>query len=122
MKGEFMKRSLIILPALLLAACQTTPSKYAATLPETDPKFNSPECKAMRQKALTYDDKIGGRVAIGLGAGLLLGPFGIPIAAAADANQNQIRKDWNREMHLACSSKPLPDNLKEDKSKPQGNG
>jgi hypothetical protein len=63
---------------------------------------------------LQYDDKVGSRVAIGLASGLLLGPFGIPIAVAADANQNAEREAWNKEIHLRCSSKPLPSKEKSE--------
>ena len=81
----------------------------------TVPKWNSTECKDIRVAALSYDDKVGGRVAIGIGAGLLLGPFGIPLAAAADANQEEKRRAFTREVHLRCSSLPLPKNLEERK-------
>ena len=48
---------------------------------------------------------------VGVGVGLFLGPFGLPLAAAGDLKQNEERKAWAREVHLACSSDPLPDNL-----------
>lgn len=96
---------------LVAAGCTATPSRYAASLPENDPKWNSKECKDIRLKALDYNDKTGGRMAIGLASGLLLGPFGLPIAAAADAKQEEIRQDWAREVHMACSSRPLPKSL-----------
>jgi hypothetical protein len=117
--GMIMKKLILGALCIGLAGCQTTPAKYAAALPQDDPKWNSADCKAIRLKALDYDDKVGGRMAIGVGAGLLLGPFGIPLAAAADANQNEIRKAWDREVHLACSSKPLPESLKDKPQKPR---
>lgn len=117
--GMIMKKLILAALCIGLAGCQTTPAKYAAALPQDDPKWNSADCKAIRLKALDYDDKVGGRMAIGIGAGLLLGPFGIPLAAAADANQNEIRKAWDREVHLACSSKPLPESLKDKPQKPR---
>jgi hypothetical protein len=117
-RGEIMKKGVIFACCLVLSGCMSTPVKYAASLPQDDPKWNSKECKDIRLKALTYDDKLGGRVAIGIGAGILLGPFGIPIAAMADANQNEVRKAWDREVHMACSSRPLPEKLKE-KPKPK---
>jgi len=96
---------------LLAAGCTSTPDKYAASLPQDDPKFNSKECKDIRLKALEFDNKTGSRVAIGVGAGLLLGPFGIPIAAAADAEREDARRLFAREIHMRCSSKPLPKHL-----------
>lgn len=74
-----------------------------------DAKYNTAECKEMRQKALEYNDRVLERMGVGLG--LFLGPFGLPLAAAGDLKQNEERKAWAREVHLACSSDPLPDNL-----------
>jgi hypothetical protein len=105
-----MKRS-ALLALTLLAGCASKPADYAATLSMQDPKWETPECKEIRLAAVNYNDKVGSRVAIGLVSGLLLGPFGIPIAAAADANQDQVRKQFNREVHLRCSSLPLPEKM-----------
>lgn len=77
-----------------------------------DPKWETESCREIRLAALNYDDKVGERVAIGLASGLLLGPFGIPIAAAADMEREDARKMFAREMHLRCSSLPLPEKLK----------
>lgn len=100
-----------LLAALAIAGCTTTPADYATTLSQQDPKWNSPDCKQIRLAALGYDDKVGQRMAIGMASGLLLGPFGLPIAAAADANQEQQRKLFAREVHMRCSSLPLPKEL-----------
>lgn len=109
-----MRRSVLALSiCLVVAGCTMQPDKYAGTLSTKDPKWESADCKQIRLAALSYDDKVGGRMAIGIGAGLLLGPFGIPIAAAADANQEEKRKAFTREVHLRCSSLPLPKNLEE---------
>lgn len=114
-----MKNSIIAAAVLVaLAGCTPTPQKYASTLKVTDPKFNSAECKQIRLEALNFDDKVGGRMAIGAASGLLLGPFGLPLAAAADHAQEEKRKAFAREMHLRCSSTPLPDKLKETATKP----
>jgi len=43
---------------------------------------------------------------------ILFIPFGIPIVAESDFTQNEERKTRSRELHLACSSDPLPDDLK----------
>ena len=60
----------------------------------------------------TYNDRVGGRIGLGMAAGILLGPFGIPLAIGAENSQNEERKVWSREVHLACSSDTLPENLK----------
>ena len=113
-------RFLLCLPILAVCGCVSQPANYATTLSTQDPKWESDECKEIRLAALNYDDKVGQRMAIGLATGLLLGPFGIPLAAAADANQNEQRRLFAREMHLRCSSLPLPENLKQNPSKPLG--
>jgi hypothetical protein len=97
--------------SLLLAGCQSKPAEYATTLSTQDPKWETPECREIRLAALNFDDKVGQRMAIGLASGLLLGPFGLPIAAAADAEQNEQRRLFAREMHMRCSSLPLPEEL-----------
>jgi len=118
-----LRKIICVLAALgALAGCSSTPDKYAATLSTKDPKWDTPECKEIRLKALDFDNKVGSRVAIGVASGLLLGPFGIPIAAAADAERDDARKTFSREVHIRCSSLPLPKNLEvkpaEDKKKP----
>lgn len=101
----------IVVVVSLLAGCTATPDKYAASLPQNDPKYNTQECKDIRLQALSFDNKTGSRMAIGLASGLLLGPFGLPIAAASDAEREEARKLFAREIHMRCSSKPLPKNL-----------
>lgn len=94
--------------AFVLSGCAQKPQQTTMQLSTVDPKFNSPECLSIREKALTYDDKVGERVAIGLVSGLLLGPFGLPIAASADHAQNQEREAFNREIELRCITNPPP--------------
>lgn len=106
-----MRKFLLTCSVLVMAGCTSTPDKYAAGLPESDPKYNTPECKDIRLKALDFDNKVGQRMLIGAGAGLLLGPFGLPLAMAADAEREDARKAFAREIHMRCSSKPLPANL-----------
>lgn len=120
--GEFMRKtSAFLLSLALLSGCTSTPDKYAASLSTKDPKWDTPDCREIRLKALEFDNKVGSRVAIGLATGLLLGPFGIPIAAASDAEREEARRMFAREIHLRCSSLPLPKNLQEVEKKPAAN-
>ena len=107
----YKKLLLSLVGVTLLTACAPGPKAMSADYVE-DPKYNTQECKDMRQKALEYNDRVLSRMGAGVGLGLLLGPFGLPLAAAGDVAQNEERKAWSREVHLACSSDPLPDNLK----------
>ena len=102
---------LISLVAWGLAGCAENPNEISNNYIE-DPKYQTKECTEMRQKALQYNDRVLGRVGTGLAVGIFLGPLVIPFAAGADVAQNEERKAWSREVHLACSSNPLPENLK----------
>jgi hypothetical protein len=106
-----MRPSILFLVPLL-AACAPKPQIYAESLPSDDPKWKTPECVSIREKAFGYDDKVAERAVGGLALGLVLGPFGIPFAVAADASQNEDRRSFAREVHMRCSSKPLPEKLK----------
>lgn len=112
------KRILFIVIPMALAGCASKPQHFTGQLDTSDVKYKTKECSDIRLKALDYDDKVGTRVAIGLASGLLLGPFGLPIAVAADANQNSEREAWNREIHQRCSSKPLPEALDPNRKPP----
>ena len=95
----------------VLAGCAQNPNQASNDYLD-DPKYNSQQCTEMRQKALEYNDRVGARMGTGLALGLFLGPFGIPLAMGMDKSQDEERKAWGREIHLACSSDPLPDSLK----------
>lgn len=95
----------------IVVGCTPKPALYAESLSQSDPKWETEDCKQIRLAALNFDNKTGQRVAIGLASGILLGPFGIPIAAAADAEAEDNRRQFARELHMRCSSLPLPANL-----------
>jgi hypothetical protein len=86
-----------------LASCAAaTPQKTVESLNMTDPKFNSPECNDIRARAVSYDDKVAERAVTGMALGLFLGPFGLPMAAATDKAQDDVRRGFNREITLRC--------------------
>jgi hypothetical protein len=97
------------LVALALAGCTATPAEFAASLSPQDPKWQTPECLEMR--AAAPDFEAGKRPPMGWGTGVLLGPYGLAIAAASKEHQAKQRKLFARDMHLACSSRPLPREL-----------
>jgi hypothetical protein len=94
---------------LVLAGCTTPPAEYAGALPRQDPKWNSPQCVTMRAAAQNYET--GRKQPMSWTTGMLLGPYGLGIAAASKEHQEKQRKRFVRDMHRACSSAPLPKNL-----------
>lgn len=95
-----------------LAGCVTPPADYALALSQQDPKWHSPQCARMRAEASTYE--AGEKKPLSWSTGLLLGPYGLGIAAASKEHQEKQRKQFVREMHLRCSSQPLPKELQFD--------
>lgn len=104
-----LSTSIAILLVAAVAGCTTTPSNYAATLSTQDPKWQSKQCEQVRTKALAYETKE--KETRKLAPGLLLGPYGIGIALAIKEHQQKQRKLLARELHLQCSSQPLPKEL-----------
>lgn len=91
-----------LLACLALGACASTPQKTISRLDDRDPKYSSQECLDARNIALKYDDKTLSRMGMGAGLGLLLGPFGIPLAGVADMSQNDKRELINKEIQRRC--------------------
>lgn len=98
----------ICLMALTLSACTTVPADYAASLSVQDKKFRSPACSKMRADAATYAAR---ERDLYWSAGALIGPYGLAIVAAGKEHQEKQRRQFVREMHLKCSSAPLPPDL-----------
>lgn len=101
----------------LVAGCTAVPADYAATLSQQDPKWLSPECEQIRAEAADYKER-----KVSWAAGLLIGPYGLALVAAGKEHQEKQRILFAREMHLRCSSAPLPRKLRIDPSaKPRSN-
>ena len=100
--------------AAMVAGCTTVPAEYAATLSNQDPKWLSPECEQIRAEALSYKQRN-----LYWGAGLLIGPYGLALVAAGKEHQEKQRVLFAREMHLRCSSQPLPKKLQVNPSATQ---
>jgi hypothetical protein len=110
-----MKRELTAAACMLVAAlagCATSPTNYAATLSPQDPKWQSLECQQARMAASDYDARE--KKQMGWGTGLLFGPYGVAMMAAVKEHQAKQRKLFAREVHLQCSSLPLPKELQVD--------
>ena len=92
--------------AAMVAGCTTSPADYAGTLSNQDPKWRSPQCEQIRVAALNYKERN-----LNWTAGLLIGPYGLALIAAGKEHQEKQRKLLAREMHMRCSSLPLPKKL-----------
>ena len=89
-----------------LAGCTSTPTDYAASLSDRDPKWSSPQCRQIRAEAQNYKER-----QVSWAAGALLGPYGLALAAAGKEHQEKQRVIMARELHMRCSSQPLPKHL-----------
>jgi hypothetical protein len=104
-KGALMKKHVAALCALaMVGACATTVRQNLAELDHTDPAYNSEACLRARDVAMQHNEHMGTRAAGGMALGLLLGPFGIPIAAMADANAAERRSMINEEVRRRCTT------------------
>ena len=79
-----------------------------------DPKWRSPQCQEIRAKAANYKEQ-----KVSWAAGALIGPYGLALAAAGKEHQEKQRTILAREMHLRCSSRPLPRELQNDPFAPR---
>jgi hypothetical protein len=99
-----MRRMILTAPAIAaaLAGCAGTPQQSLGTLDQADPAYGSQACLDARNVALTYNNKAGTSVGVGLASGILLGPFGLIPALAFDMNRGSDRKAFNAELDRRC--------------------
>ena len=103
--------------AVLVAGCTSAPTKYTASLSMKDPKWQSAQCQEIRAEAANYKEQ-----KVSFASGALLGPYGLALAAAGKEHQEKKRRQLAREMHMRCSSQPLPRELQADPmAKPKSN-
>jgi len=96
---------------LMCVGCVTEPASYAGYLSHSDRKWQSPACRHVRPRATSYEidekERLKSSVMIGL-----LSPSSALATVNVTNQQNVRRKQFNRDLHLACSSTALPDDLK----------
>ena len=103
--------------AVMVTGCTAGTANYSSTLSMQDPKWRSPQCQEARAEAANYKE---GKVSFAAGA--LIGPYGLALAAAGKEHQEKKRRQLAREMHMRCSSQPLPRELQADPmAKPKSN-
>ncbi|UVK42718.1 hypothetical protein BPNPMPFG_004427 [Mesorhizobium sp. AR07] len=109
-----MRIAMLVALAATLTGCVTSPVDYGASLSNQDPKWVSPECQQARMAASAYDARE--KEHPGWGFGVLLGPYSLGLVAAVKEHEQKQRKLFAREVHLRCSSLPLPKELQIDPS------
>ncbi|CAN7300902.1 hypothetical protein [Mesorhizobium sp. LjRoot246] len=109
-----MRIVMVVALAATLAGCVTSPVEYEASLSKQDPKWVSPECQQARMAASDYDARE--KEHPGWGFSVLLGPYSLGLVAAIKEHEQKQRKLFAREVHLRCSSLPLPKELQSDPS------
>ncbi|OHV88732.1 hypothetical protein [Mesorhizobium sp. ORS 3428] len=107
-----MRFAMVVAVSAALAGCVTSPVEYEARLSQQDPKWASPECQRARMAAADYDARE--KEHPGWGFGVLLGPYSMGLVAAIKEHEQKQRKLFAREVHLKCSSLPLPKALEGD--------
>ena len=101
--------AIVIGIAVVVWGCTTAPADYAATLSRQDPKWLSPGCREIRSQALNHKERN-----LNWASGLLIGPYGLALVAAGKEHQEKQRMLFARELHMRCSSLPLPKELQTD--------
>ena len=104
-----MRFAMIVALGATVPGCVTSPVDYEAKLSQQDPKWAWPECQKARMAASDYDARE--KEHSGWGFGVLLGPYSMGLVASIKQHEQQQRKLFAREMHLQCSSLPLPKEL-----------
>lgn len=97
--------------AATLGGCATSPVDYGVSLSQQDPKWASPQCQQARTAASDYAVREKSHPGWEFAA---LGPYGLGIIAATKQAEQKQRKLFARNVHLQCSSLPLPKELEGD--------
>ncbi|TPN13668.1 hypothetical protein FKO01_41050 [Mesorhizobium sp. B2-3-3] len=108
-----MRLAMSVALAAAVAGCATSPVDYGASLSPRDQKWASPECQRARAAAADYEVREKQHPSWEFVA---LGPYGLGLIAAVKEHEQKQRKLFARNVHLQCSSLPLPKELQGDLS------
>ncbi len=98
-----------------VVGCAVSPQETVSELDKSHPNYNTVECREARNIALQYDEKVAQRMGMGMLTGLLLGPVGIGLSAAADVREKQTQDALIDELKSQCTGEPRA--ISEDNSK-----
>ncbi|MEZ2329669.1 hypothetical protein AB6802_08090 [Mesorhizobium sp. RCC_202] len=104
-----MRVAMIVALGAVLAGCVASPVDYAGSLSQQDPKWATPQCQQARVAAVDYEQRE--KQHPGWGMGVLLGPYSMGMVAAIKQHEQDQRRLLARQVHLQCSSRPLPKDL-----------
>lgn len=104
-----MRIAVIVALCAAAAGCASSPVDYGGSLSQQDPKWASPQCQQARKAASDYAARE--KEHPGWGFGVMLGPYSMGLVAAVKEHERQQRKLVARNVHLQCSSQPLPKEL-----------
>jgi hypothetical protein len=91
----------------LVATAGEPPVKTVAKLDAKDPKYDTPACKALRDKAIDYEEPDLLKKAVGMGGNAVV-PFAGTVASAALGLQQNSKEDkLSKQVAAACVSDPL---------------
>lgn len=96
--------------SLICAACATEPGTYVSSLNQSDRKWQSAACRDARDRAGKYEVEEKERLKSSFMVGLFSPSSTLATVDVAN-RQNVRRRQFNRDLHLACSGAPLPDDL-----------
>jgi len=103
--------AMLIAPVFLFASVQSAASmdgaEIVAKLDASAPRFQSDDCKAARNTMANYGGHVGERILEGAFFGVLLGPFGLPMAFGVDMREARIANMLVEELQNACGRKAL---------------
>jgi len=104
-----MRIAVVVALTATVAGCVSSPTQYDASLSQQDPKWATPECQKARTDVVNYEARE--KEHPGWGSSMLLGPYSMALVAAIKENEQKQRKLLARQVHLQCSSQPLPKDL-----------
>ena len=92
-------------PAAALAG--EAPVKTVAKLDAKDPKYDTEACKALRAKAIDYEEPGLLKKAVGMGGNAVVPFAGTVASAALGMRQNGKEEKLSKQVAVACVSDPL---------------
>ncbi|WP_165185879.1 hypothetical protein [Caulobacter soli] len=91
----------------MIAAAGEAPVKTVAKLDAKDPKYDTEACKAIRAKAIDYEEPGLLKKAVGMGGNAVVPFAGTVASAALGMRQNSKEEELSKQVAATCVSDPL---------------